>query len=214
MEDFRGRPQLFLTFARPIAKLKAESLPCTYAQEREVGELRLFKLRVRIARSPNSVEGSSHDVAGHSPCEGFGGLHHPVDRDLGPGSAKAGAESLRLAGRQDAGGGKPKMVGIITERDILRACADRRGSLDDLTVTEYMTHEKELLTGSPSNSVEHIMGIITDHRIRHLPVLEGEELVGIISIGDVVKAQHHQISDGKPLPEELYPELIVCGTAC
>jgi CBS domain-containing protein len=93
----------------------------------------------------------------------------------------------------DTSGGKPKMVGIITERDILRACADRRGSLDDLMVTEYMTHEKDLLTGTPANSVEHIMGIMTDHRVRHLPVLDGDDLVGIISIGDVVKAQHHQI---------------------
>jgi CBS domain-containing protein len=93
----------------------------------------------------------------------------------------------------DTSGGKPKMVGIITERDILRACSERRGSLDDLMVTEYMTHEKDLLTGTPSNSVEHIMGIMTDHRIRHLPVLDGDELAGIISIGDVVKAQHHQI---------------------
>jgi CBS domain-containing protein len=93
----------------------------------------------------------------------------------------------------DANASKPKMVGIITERDILRACADRRGSLDALMVTEYMTDEKDLLTGTPSNSVEHIMGIMTDHRIRHLPVMEADELVGIISIGDVVKAQHHQI---------------------
>lgn len=86
---------------------------------------------------------------------------------------------------------KPGLLGIITERDILRACAERRGDLDRLSVAQYMT--RDLMTGTPENSVEHIMGIMTEHRIRHLPVLDGDELVGIISIGDVVKAQHHQI---------------------
>jgi CBS domain-containing protein len=82
------------------------------------------------------------------------------------------------------------IIGVITERDILRACAERRGSISDIPIRDYMS--TDLVTGSPENSIEYIMGVMTDHRIRHLPVLDGDQLVGIISIGDLVKAQHHQ----------------------
>lgn len=90
------------------------------------------------------------------------------------------------------GGGSPRLVGIITERDILRACAEHSGRLDGTPVSDYMT--KNLITGSPSNTVEYIMGVMTDHRIRHLPIVEDGELVGLISIGDLVKAHHHQVT--------------------
>lgn len=87
-------------------------------------------------------------------------------------------------------GENPCIDGIITERDILRACAERQGSINDVPVTDYMS--TDLITGTPQNSVEHIMGVMTDNRIRHLPVMDGNQLVGIISIGDVVKAQYRQ----------------------
>jgi signal-transduction protein with cAMP-binding, CBS, and nucleotidyltransferase domain len=85
----------------------------------------------------------------------------------------------------------PCPAGIITERDILHACAVG----DDLAATnvsKWMT--TELITGSPSDAVPDIMGLMTQKRIRHLPVLEEGRLVGIISIGDVVKAQHDQLA--------------------
>jgi CBS domain-containing protein len=85
-----------------------------------------------------------------------------------------------------------RMLGIITERDILRACAARRGPLESTTVVEVMT--TNVVTGSPCDSVEDTMGLMTDHRIRHLPVLENDELVGIVSIGDIVKAQHDELT--------------------
>lgn len=87
-------------------------------------------------------------------------------------------------------GSKPRMVGIITERDILRACAARQAPLEAQRVADVMT--RKLVTGTPSDPVSDTMGLMTQHRIRHLPVLEGEELVGLISIGDVVKAQYHE----------------------
>ncbi|MGD9724081.1 MAG: CBS domain-containing protein [Pirellulales bacterium] len=90
------------------------------------------------------------------------------------------------------GGPAERMVGIITERDILRACAARRGSLAEMTVAEVMT--RDVATGSPDDSVADTMGLMTQRRIRHLPVLEGGQLVGLISIGDVVKSQHDQLS--------------------
>jgi CBS domain-containing protein len=85
-----------------------------------------------------------------------------------------------------------RVLGIITERDILRACAARRGPLESMRVAEVMT--TNIVTGSPCDSVEDTMGLMTEHRIRHLPVLENDELVGIVSIGDIVKAQHDALT--------------------
>ena len=53
---------------------------------------------------------------------------------------------------------------------------------------------KELITASPGDSVEQIFGVITAKRIRHLPVLHDGRLVGIVSIGDLVKAQHDRLA--------------------
>ena len=86
---------------------------------------------------------------------------------------------------------KEKMCGIVTERDILRAAA--QGSpLSTSRVEHSMT--ADLIVGSPQESINTAMGLMTDHRIRHLPVVEQDRLIGIISIGDVVKAQHAQLS--------------------
>jgi len=84
-----------------------------------------------------------------------------------------------------------RMVGIISERDILRACAELERPLEAL-VRDRMT--TDLVTAAPDDDVEEVMGLLTWHRIRHLPVLEGEQLIGMISIGDVVKAQHDELS--------------------
>ncbi len=88
---------------------------------------------------------------------------------------------------------KGDMVGIITERDVLRACA---GSIDSplskMHVRDHMT--TNIVTAEPGSNVNDVMGMLTDNRIRHLPVLEEGKLAGLISIGDVVKAQHDQLS--------------------
>lgn len=85
-----------------------------------------------------------------------------------------------------------EVVGIITERDILRTCAAVKLPLDQLPVRARM--ETNLITGSPEDEVQHVMGVLTKRRIRHLPILEHGQLAGMISIGDVVKAQHDQLS--------------------
>lgn len=85
-----------------------------------------------------------------------------------------------------------RMRGIITERDILRAVAAHRSLVGEVTVEQVMT--RDVIVGSPLDSVEDIMGVMTQNRIRHLPVLDGDELVGIVSIGDIVKAQHDALS--------------------
>lgn len=84
------------------------------------------------------------------------------------------------------------MLGIITERDILKACAARQAPLTTMTVADVMSATVSI--GSPNDSVEDTMGLMTEHRIRHLPVVEGGQLVGLVSIGDVVKMQHDRLT--------------------
>lgn len=77
-------------------------------------------------------------------------------------------------------------VGILTERDILRLAAARPDRLDTTTVGEVMT--TDLVVGLTDDEVSYAMAIMTNNRVRHLPVLEGGRLAGIVSIGDLVNA--------------------------
>jgi len=84
-------------------------------------------------------------------------------------------------------GERGKIAGIITERDILRECAAHSEGVKETTVREVMT--TNLIIGVPDDEVGYVMGIMTHNHIRHLPIIAGERLEGMISIGDVVKAQ-------------------------
>lgn len=84
-----------------------------------------------------------------------------------------------------------EMIGIVTERDILRATAATRGPLEFVKVHERMTRCPVVV--SPRDAVADAMCVMTERRIRHLPVVEQGQLVGIISIGDTVKAQHDEL---------------------
>lgn len=90
----------------------------------------------------------------------------------------------------DASADGKRMLGIITERDILRATAAHPGALETLKVSDYMT--RDVVTGARADTVEQAMGIMTERRVRHLPVVDDGELIGIISIGDVVKVQYEE----------------------
>ena len=74
--------------------------------------------------------------------------------------------------------------GIVSERDVVRNLHDHEALLDS-TVSTIMT--VEVRTCDRDDAVNDLMQVMTEHRIRHLPVVEGDRLVGIISIGDVVK---------------------------
>lgn len=78
-----------------------------------------------------------------------------------------------------------KLVGIISERDYMSKVVLRGKSSKETPVSDIMT--RELVTVGPDQSVSKCLEIVTDNRIRHLPVVEGDELLGIVSIGDLVK---------------------------
>ena len=84
------------------------------------------------------------------------------------------------------------VLGIITERDILRTCDGESRSLCDIKVRERMS--SRLVTAAPQDNLKDLMGLFTSNRIRHLPIMEDDQLAGIVSIGDVVKAQYKSLS--------------------
>ena len=83
--------------------------------------------------------------------------------------------------------GHDPIVGVLTERDLLGECAIHPEGMREMTVREIMSSNP--IIAVPEDEVAYIMGIMTHNRIRHLPILDGERLAGMISIGDVVKAQ-------------------------
>ncbi len=83
-------------------------------------------------------------------------------------------------------GDEDEVVGIITERDILRECAVRCDELRTRRVREVMT--RDVIIAVSDDKVDYVMGIMTKNRVRHLPVMDDADLSGIISIGDVVNA--------------------------
>ena len=79
-----------------------------------------------------------------------------------------------------------RIVGIISERDIVRGVYIHPRELVDLPVSKFMT--KKIIIGSPEDEINYIMGIMTQSRVRHIPVVHEGKLEGLVSIGDVVKS--------------------------
>lgn len=105
-----------------------------------------------------------------------------------------GADTLQSAAREldearigavvavDGDGG---VIGVLSERDIVRQAARHGPAALDMAVADAMT--RDVITASPSESVESCLSVMSDRRVRHLPVLRDGALAGIISIGDLVK---------------------------
>ena len=83
------------------------------------------------------------------------------------------------------------IVGILSERDIVRGMSQHGTGLHDLKVSELMT--TNLIRSAPGDTVNEAMAMMTDRRIRHLPVFDEEQLVGFISIGDLVKCRMMEV---------------------
>jgi len=91
-----------------------------------------------------------------------------------------------------------KLVGIVTERDYARKVILEGKSSKDSAVSEIMT--KRVLCVSPERTLDECMALMTDKRVRHLPVLDHKRVVGVLSIGDLVKAM---ISEQQVLIDQL-----------
>jgi CBS domain-containing protein len=102
------------------------------------------------------------------------------------------SEAARLLARKHIGAlvvrdREGSLVGILSERDIVRALAEASVNALAHSVSAHMTRAVE--TCSETDSVEDLMEVMTHRRLRHLPVMEDEQLRGIVSIGDVVKTR-------------------------
>jgi CBS domain-containing protein len=80
-------------------------------------------------------------------------------------------------------------IGILTERDVIRGLTTDE-TVARRSVADLMTHD--LITGSPQDDLHSLAHTMTERRFRHIPIVQDEALVGIISIGDIVKAQRDQ----------------------
>jgi CBS domain-containing protein len=94
-----------------------------------------------------------------------------------------------------------EILGIVTERDILKKLAKTEGEVKDMNVKFLMTPREDLIVGTPEDEIEYLMKVMTTNRIRHIPIVGGEnecKLLGVISIGDIVKI----LINGLPLNHE------------
>jgi CBS domain-containing protein len=78
-----------------------------------------------------------------------------------------------------------RLAGVISERDYTRKVILQGKSSKETSVSEIMT--KDLVTADPNDNITECMRVMTERRVRHLPVLEGSKVVGVVSIGDVLK---------------------------
>jgi len=115
-------------------------------------------------------------------------------------------EALRVMAEKDVGAlvvvHNGQIVGIISERDYARKIILLGKTSRDTPVSEIMT--REVVTIHPDDTLDECMEAMSRHRVRHLPVIEGDEMVGIISIGDVVRTIiHDQREKIKELEERM-----------
>ncbi len=80
-----------------------------------------------------------------------------------------------------------KLIGLITERDIVKILAKTHCDMKGLRVRDIMVPAENLLVAEPEDEVEYVMAVMIQNAIRHMPIVEKGELIGIISIRDVVK---------------------------
>jgi CBS domain-containing protein len=82
---------------------------------------------------------------------------------------------------------KNGIIGILAARDVLMIALKSCDKIKEINVKEIMT--REIIIGHPDDDLKYVQAIMTENRIRHLPIVENNKLAGIISIGDILKAQ-------------------------
>ena len=82
---------------------------------------------------------------------------------------------------------KGSLIGIVSERDLLRECAERAKSINKTKIKDVMT--RNVVIGVPEDDLDYVTDIMTQKRIRHLPIMDGPKLEGMLSIRDVVDIQ-------------------------
>ena len=87
--------------------------------------------------------------------------------------------------------GPDGVVGIVSERDVVRMLHDHGPELLRSSVSDIMS--KILVTCTPDDQIDDLSALMTNNRVRHVPVMQGDRLVGIVSIGDVVKNRMEQL---------------------
>jgi len=80
-----------------------------------------------------------------------------------------------------------KLAGIITERDILFKCLDKGKDNHKTKISEIMTSKENLIIGTVDDTLSYAMKVMINKKIRHLPIVDKEKLIGLLSIGDVLK---------------------------
>lgn len=109
------------------------------------------------------------------------------------------SELLRALAEHNVGAivvvGAGGVAGIVSERDVVRRLHERGADLLSSPVSEIMT--TEVFTCSPADTVDSLTVVMTERRFRHVPVLSDGQLVGIVSIGDVVKSRIGQLEQSQ-----------------
>jgi CBS domain-containing protein len=88
-----------------------------------------------------------------------------------------------------------KLIGIVSDKDIFRKIHETKGDYHNLKVSDVMT--TDLIVGLPDDDIEYIAGVMDNNWIRHVPIVEGDHIIGLVSIGDVIRIQssRHEIEN-------------------
>lgn len=88
-----------------------------------------------------------------------------------------------------------KLIGIVSDKDIFRKIHDTKDQYHNLTVSDIMTDA--LIVGLPDDELAYIAGVMDKNWIRHVPILDGEKLIGLVSQRDIIRtqAEHHEIEN-------------------
>lgn len=80
-----------------------------------------------------------------------------------------------------------EVTGVVSERDVINKCVNQKSDPEKTLVKDIMTPKEKIILGFEEDDIESIMNTMTEKKIRHLPIFSGDQITGIISIGDVIK---------------------------